>query len=323
MFNDSYLPGALMAAYGLQRQRSLSSRVCVVTPEITPTARDLLGELFDDIVEVDPIGVPEAGSSPDQVRTGSARLSGAALTRFASLRLGPDGDLGCAYEKLVVIDADLLPVSEFEELWFLPAPAGIINEHRDNMADIDDSGALIVDPESLRTGRWKWHDIYEPVCGHGDPIPQELTDRVADDYANYGVNASLVVIEPSMDTYADLMAWVATPDISRLVQSQWRWVDQQAATLYWSGQWTNVDTSYSALYGYPALELLRGLHFAGVKPWSWRKKGFRRRMHRFPDYRLWAEVYLEMLDEHPVLRSHGPLRRLGEQTERALKAGSD
>jgi hypothetical protein len=321
MFNDSYLPGALTAAYGLKQQHSPSRRVCVVTPEISQEARGILGELYDQVLEVDPIPAPDdpadRHSSP-QTRTGSARLKSAALTRFASLRLGSDGDLGGSYSKIVVIDADLLPVRDFDDLWRIPAPAGIINEHRSHMAEIDPNGKLVVRPHSLASGKWVWHDIYDPVCPHGAPIPRELTDRVSDDHENYGVNASLVVIEPSLEVYEDFMNWASNPDIGELVRNRWPWVDQQAATLYWSGQWTNVDVSYSTLYGYPSLEVARGLHFAGVKPWSWRKKGFERRLNRFPDYRLWAEVYLEMMGEIPSLRRHRGLSRIEMELTRVL-----
>lgn len=320
MFNDSYLSGALMAAYGLKRQRSKSQRVCVVTPEISDNARQMLAELYDKIVEIDPIGVPDgpAGDDRVQIRTGSARLQSAALTRFASLRLGPDGDLGCAYEKLVVIDADLLPIRDFEQLWALPAPAGIINEYRSHMVETNADGSLLVRPKSLRTGKWGWHDIYDPICPPGSLIPQEITDRVAQDHDNYGVNASLVVLRPSMATFNDFMRWVATPAVLPLVRDHWSWVDQQAATLYWSGSWTNVDASYSTFYGYPSLDVARGLHFAGIKPWSWRKKGFQRRLELFPDYRLWSVTYLDMLDDVPAFRNHAGLRRLGSKLELAL-----
>lgn len=321
MFNDSYLPGALTAAYGLVRQGSPSSRACVVTPEISREARACLAELFDHVVEVEPIAAPSApsGVRPAQVRTGSARVQSAALTRFASLRLGPDGDLGTSFEKVVVIDADLVPLRDFEELWTLPAPAGIINEHRDHMAEIDSRGKLVIRPEARETGRGIWHQVYGTICPHGAPIPSELTDRVAADFDNYGVNASLVVIDPSMEEYGDFMRWVSQPEISELVRDHWRWIDQQAATLYWSGQWTNVDVSFSALYGYPSLETARGLHFAGVKPWSWKKKGFERRLHRFPDYRLWADLYLDMLAAVPALRQHAGLRRIEREIGRALE----
>lgn len=324
MFNDSYLPGALTAAYGVIRQGSPSRRACVVTPEISDEARRTLAELFHDVIEVEPIAVPGMAdsSSSGTIRTGSARVLSAALTRFASLRLGPDGDLGTAFEKVAVIDADLLPLRDFDDLWSLPAPAGIINEHRSHMAEIDTNGQLIVRPEFLSTGRGIWHEIYGSICLHGAPIPKELTDRVIIDAANYGVNASLVVIEPSLDTYHDFMRWIAEPEIEHLVRTCWPWIDQQAATLYWSGKWTNIDISFSTLYGYPSLEAARGLHFAGIKPWSWRKKGFDRRLHRFPDYRLWADVYLEMLDEVPELRQRSNLRRLAQKLRASLIAGT-
>ena len=320
MFNDSYLPGALTAAYGLEQQGSYSRRVCAVTAEITEKAREMLAVLFDDIVEVEPIGAPDAPTSDDSrlVRTGSARVQGAVLTRFASLRMGPDGDLGRSYDKVVVIDADLLPMRDFEDLWELPAPAGIINERRAHLAEIDEDGELVIHPESLQTGEWIWHEIYGEVCPHGTTIPKEITDRVATDPTNYGVNASLVVVEPSMETYRDFMQWAATPQILPLIRSDWPWVDQQAATLYWSGEWTNVDASYSVFYGYPSIEQARGLHFAGVKPWSWRKKGFLRRLERFPDYRYWAEVYVDMMQTHPSLRGHGGLRKVGDNLKAAL-----
>ena len=142
---------------------------------------------------------------------------------------------------------------------------------------------------------------------------------MATDHANYGVNASLVVIEPSIEAYDDFMQWVARPEIASLVATSWPWIDQQAATLYWSGEWTNVDVSFSALYGYPSLQWVRGLHFAGVKPWSWRKKGFQRRLDLFPDYRLWADTYIEMLEVFPALRDHNGLRKIGRQLASALK----
>ncbi len=322
MFNDSYLPGALTAAYGLRKQASPSKRVCVVTPEITDKARRMLRTIFDDVVEILPIGAPDDmdDGAPQELRTGSARVQSAVLTRFASLLLGPGGGLDRSYKKVVVIDADLLPLRDFEDLWTLRAPAGIINEHRSHMAEIDDNGELIVRPESLATGEWVWHDVYGDIAPHGAPIPAEITNRVASDFDNYGVNASLVILEPSVETYQRFMAWAATDDIRPLIRRRWKWVDQQAATLFWSGEWTNVDASYSAFYGYPSLEMARGLHFAGVKPWSWRKKGFLRRMRRFPDYRYWSEVFLEMVDQIPELGEHGGLRKLAENTEDAFSA---
>jgi hypothetical protein len=250
-------------------------------------------------------------------RTGSARVEGGALTRFASLRLGRDGDLGCSFDKVVLLDADVLPVRDFETLWALRAPAGIINERREHMVEIDQDGCLVVHPESRTTSTWIWHDVYGSICPHGAPIPREITDRVAVDRENFGVNGSLLLIEPSMSGYTDFMQWVSTPKINDYVR-HWRWIDQQVATLYWSGRWTSVDPSFSMLYGYPSLELARGLHFAGTKPWSWRKKGFERRLRRFPDYRHWGLLYSRMLDACPELRRHVGLARIEREIRKVL-----
>jgi glycogenin glucosyltransferase len=320
MFNDSYLPGCLMAAYGLKRQGSRSDRVCFVTEDVSDRARRALLTLYDKVLPVEEIPVPgyQESYSSTSPRTGSARVQSAALTRFASLRLGPDGDFGCSYEKVVNIDADLLPLRDFERLWSIPAPAGIINESRAHMADIDGRGQLVARPDALRTGKWVWHDVYADICPPGTPIPREITDRVAVDFENYGVNASLLMVEPSMSTYHKFMDWVDHGEIRELVRNRWPWTDQQAATLFWSGQWTSLDPSYSIFYGYPTIELARGLHYAGVKPWSWRKKGFARRLDRFPDYALWGRRFLEMLDELPELRGVGGLKRLERELRTAL-----
>lgn len=320
MFNDSYLPGCLMAAYGLQRQGSRTDRVCLVTEEVSARARAALRTVYDRVLHVDKIPVPaDDGASSadgmrtesaDGVRTGSARVQAAALTRFAALRLGPDGDFGCAYDKVVNLDADLLPIRDFERLWDVPAPAGIVNERRHHMAEIDARGRLVPRPDALRTGRWVWHDVYDDICPPGSPVPQEVTDRVARDDTNYGINASVLVLQPSRATFDDFMHWVGRGTVRDLVRERWAWTDQQAATLYWSGRWTSLDPSYSLFYGHPSIELGRGLHFAGVKPWSWRKKGFARRIQRFPDYALWSRRFLELMREYPDFRRLKGLRRL-------------
>ena len=320
MFNDSYLPGCLMAAYGLREQRSPSRCACVVTRDVSSEARKALDALYDTVVEAEYISIPSAAGSVrgGETRTGSARVEEGALTRFASLRLGRDGDLGCSFDRVVLIDADVLPVRDFDQLWNLPAPAGIINERREHMVEIDQGGGLVVRPESRDTSKWIWHDVYGAICPHGAPIPREITDRVAVDPQNFGVNGSLILIEPSMAAFADFMQWVSTPEINRHIR-HWPWIDQQAATLYWSGRWTSIDPSFSTLYGYPSLELARGLHFAGVKPWSWRKKGFERRLRRFPDYRLWGTSYARMLDVVPELRQHAGLRRIEREIRTVLE----
>lgn len=288
-----------MAGFGLRRQATRARLVCLVTREISNHARAALLTFYDEIITVNEVNLPRE-------ERGVRQMFPRMFTRFAALRLGPDGDLGCAFRKLILMDADLLPLRGFDSLWRLDPPAGIINERREHIVELDERGRIVPRSDSTHP-RSVWHSLYVPICPHGTRIPREITDRVETDPSNRGVNGSLFVFEPSSHTHDEFMSWLSTPSIDALVRSQWPWPDQQAATLFWSGRWTSIDVSYSTLYGYPSVAAARGLHFAGVKPWSWRKRGFEYRLKRFSDYRLWASMYLQMLDSFQGLRS---LRRL-------------
>ncbi|MBI2705516.1 MAG: hypothetical protein HYX32_09535 [Actinobacteria bacterium] len=312
MINDSYLPGCLTAAYALRAQRTSARLVCLVTPDITERAIDALLSLYDDVIVVEEV-------NPPRDETGKRQALPRMLTRFNALRLGPDGDLDRDYERVILLDADLLPLRDFDSLWELATPAGVINERREHMVELDEAGQIVwLDDDSATSSRW--HEIYGAICPHGSMIPKEITDRVGSDPTNFGVNGSLFLLEPSAAEFGELMSWIRRPEMDELVRRLWPWPDMQAATLFWSGRWTSIDVSYSVLYGYPSLAFARGLHFAGVKPWSWRKKGFARRIERFADYRLWATTYLEMLASLPELRDLRRLKLLEDEIRAALDA---
>lgn len=311
MVNDSYLPGCLLAAFALRRQGTTASLVSLVTPDVSSRARGVLAELYDRVIEVEEV-------NPERAERGARQALPRMFTRFAGLRLGADGDLGCDFEKVVLLDADLLPLRDFDDLWELDAPAGVINERREHMVELDEDGR-IVHPEERARRSSIWHEVYGDVCPHGTPIPKEITDRVGADPTNYGINGSLFVFEPSAREHDAFLSWITEPPIAELVRDAWPWPDMQAATLYWSGRWTSIDVSWSTMYGYPSIDAVRGLHFAGVKPWAWRKDGFARRLQRFPDYGLWSTTYREMLWAHPELRAVSRLAVLDQKIAAALK----
>jgi hypothetical protein len=305
MRNDSYLPGALVLGYALLKQDTGADRVCMVTPEITRGARKALQLTFDHVVDVDSIYVPHARRQERQDRPYM-------FTRLNALRLGADGDLGFAYEKIVLLDADVLPLRCYAQLFDVRVPAGILNERRLHFVEVDEAGSYVV-PESVWTqGKWKWHEIYDPVCPHGARIPREITDRVRGDPTNLGINGSLFVLEPSMDEFRDIEADVRRPEVQVLVGDRFDWPEMQYLTMRWSGQWTNVDVRYSALNGYPDLSVLYGTHFGGFKPWQVNKKSIAC-YGRYPDYQRWFEEYIELVTHaYPRLLELRRLRRLLE-----------
>lgn len=312
MLNDNYLPGCLVLAGGLRRQGVRVPLFVLVTDDVSPQARRALGELYDHVVEVERIYVPHARRQERQDRPYY-------FTRIQVLRLGRDGDLGFDLDRVVVIDADVLPLSGYEDLLELEAPAGVLNEDRSHLVETDENGRYVIPPEAAQ-GRWIWHRIYAD-CLHGQLVPRHISDRPAQDPTNMGFNGSLFVMQPSMAEYRAILRDLERPEIRRLVGDLFDWPDMQYLTIRWSGRWRNIDVRYSALNGYPSLDVLYGTHFAGFKPWYFQRRKTMERYARYPDFQLWFENYEEVMATYPALLRMGKLRRLSEAIRKVRGTG--
>jgi hypothetical protein len=309
MLNDSYLPGALMLAYGLRNQRSKAELVCLVAEGPSAEARRALKVLFDQVIDVPTIYVAHKRRQERQDRPFW-------FTRWNALRLGPDGDLGYDYDKIVLLDADVLPLRHYKSLFQVDAPAGIPNEERSNLWDPDAS-------RRAGSGEWSWQRAYRGVCPHGRPIPREITDRVKRDPSNMGLNGSLFVVQPSLAEFRAILEDVRRPEVARLVGDLFDWPDMQYITMRWSGRWHCVDVRYSGFCGFPDLSTLYGTHFAGIKPWYFqRNPQATRRYSRYEDFRYWFGQYRAMLREYPRLGQVGKLRELLRQIDQVTSSAS-
>ncbi|MFC1526574.1 hypothetical protein ACFL6X_07190 [Candidatus Latescibacterota bacterium] len=313
MLNDNYLPGALTLANGLRQQRADADLVCLTTDGVSSQAHFALEQIYDRVIAVDRFYVPHVRRQERQDRPYF-------FTRLNSLRLGPDGDLGCEYERIVVIDADVLPLRCYDHLFALPAPAGIINERKEHFMETDEEGGYSVPDEVLTTGRWVWHRIYDGICPHGQLIPSQITDRVWSAPPNMGINGSLFVFQPSLAELESVREDVQRPEVQRLVGDLFDWPDMQYLTMRWSGQWHSIDGRFSGLNGYPDLSLLCGTHFAGFKPWYFNRQKAMARYCRHADFQRWFREYEHMVGEqYPRLREVPKLNRILDQV-RAVRA---
>ena len=309
MMNDSYLPGALLMAYGLRRQWTEADLVCLITPEITADAREALSILYDHVIEVETIYVPHKRSHERRDRPFW-------FTRQNAFRLGADGDLGVAYEKIVVLDADVLPMKWFDHLFTLATPAGVMNERKENCIEEDEEGQFVVAPHLHAGTEWHWHRIYE-LCPHGQTIPKEITDRVETDPGNNtGVSGSLYVWEPSMQEYLDIREAIAKPPILEYVNDRFDYPDMQYMTMRYSGIWKSVDLRFIGFKGYPGLKALFGTHYVGFKPWYFNQLQHLQHYSQYEDFAYWYREYMAMVwIDFPDLRK---IKR-PEQLERDIR----
>ena len=311
MLNDNYLPGALVLGFGLRKQSTSAALVCLVTDGVSEQALHSLSLVFDHLIKVTRFYVPHARRQERQDRPFF-------FTRIHALRLGSDGDLGVQFEKIVVLDADVLPLKNCDHLFSLNTPAGVLNESKSHVIESDVSGKYEVTNEILKSGKWAWHRHYEPICPHGASVPTSITDRVADDPTNMGMNGSLFVLEPSRQNFEEICRDIQRPEIKKLVGDSFDWPDMQYLTMHWSGKWTNIDARFSGLNGYPHVSVLFSTHFAGFKPWYFNRAKTMARYARHADFRLWFEMYLELVEKHPTLLEMGKLRNVKENTENYL-----
>lgn len=300
MLNDSYLPGALLLGYELKKQKVHAELVCMVTEQISDEAKRLLSVIFNCVIDIPSIYVPHKRRQQRQDRPYM-------FTRFNALRLGKDGNLRYNFKKVVMIDADVLPIKNYEELLYVTTPAGVLNENRSKFFNSEEKNRS-------KITKWSWHEAYDCICPHGQPIPAYITDRVANDSSNMGLNGSLFVFEPSIDEFNKIIDDIKKPEILELVGDKFDWPDMQYITMKWSGRWHCIDIKFCGFNGYPNLKVLNGTHFAGIKPWYFRRNlKAVENCSRFEDFKLWYREYFAMIKDYPELGKAKKLKNLLEE----------
>ncbi len=298
--NDSYLPGALVFGYALRLQKTNSDLICIVSDNISEKAISSLKEIYDSVIVIDELYVPHDRRHERQDRP-------FLFSRFNAFRLGLDGDLHKKYEKIIIADCDILPLQKYDSLFDLKAPAGIINEKKEYCMEYNDEGRYTIPSSLEEKGTWKWHEVYKDVP-HGTLVPKEFTDRIINDKSNMGINASLMLFNPSMELYNSVLDDLENVEIQKEI-SLYNWPEMQYITLKLSGMWTNVDLKYSSFNGYPEIKYLNGIHFAGLKPWNIKNKSLKS-FGRFDDYKLWYYTYMKMCDNNSKLLDNNKLKKL-------------
>lgn len=299
--NDSYVPGALVFAYTLKKYKTKNDLICFITDDISQEAVDSLKLLYDFVINTDQLIV-------ENKRKQSRQDVKYLFNRFKSLLLYDDKYTGKSYEKIIIADCDLLPLSNWDDLFELNTPSGIINESKDNCMDYDEEGKFVIPNNYYKDGNWKWHKIYNKICPHGSLIPKNITDRVDKDNSNMGVISAIYLLSPSLEFYQSIIDDINDEEIKNKINN-YNWPEMQYMTSKLSGTWHNIDLRYASIGGYPTLEYLKGIHFAGLKPWSFKNKSLKV-FGRFDDFKLWFKVYVNMIESNKKLKQNKKLVKL-------------
>ncbi|HMS32135.1 MAG TPA: hypothetical protein PKA29_02560 [Candidatus Saccharibacteria bacterium] len=139
IFKDGgYLPGLLMVAYRLRKLKTEARIICCYTSDIPKNVTNALSLFYDQLIAVDHLKV-------GRKRSGRQAPLPWMFTRFRLLGLS-------GIDKLIIMDADMLPFNSYDSIFELDSPAGVINESKDKVIG------------SLKTNQkiesWEWHQNY-------------------------------------------------------------------------------------------------------------------------------------------------------------------
>ena len=298
--NDSYVPGALVFAYSLKLQNTKADLLCFVSKDISQTGVESLKLLYDKVIFTEQIVVDNKRSQTRQ----DVKLL---FNRFNALLLEDPSVAGKKYDKIIIVDCDTIAIKKWDELFSLQAPAGIINESKTHTMEYDEDGNYIIPANYNKTTEWIWHEVYKDYP-HGSPLPKEITDRVNIDNTNMGVNSGMYLLSPSLELYNSILDDLAL-EVEKQKIHNFNWPEMQYLTQKLSGKWHNIDIKYLSISGYPNLEHINGIHYVGLKPWSFKNSSLKT-FARYDDFKLWYATYKKMLNEYPALLTNIKIKSL-------------
>jgi lipopolysaccharide biosynthesis glycosyltransferase len=288
MLGDRYIPGAIVLAHTIRRLDSQADLVVLVTPDVSEDGKKIMSQFFDRVILVKPIHVPNWRTKKQKHRLYLDYV----FTKFHLFNLN--------YKKVLMIDADALILKYPDHLFSLDAPAGSLIEDKDQFISYDESGNYILPPD----GKIKWYQMLCKCCGHGKVIPKQMTDKVARDYRNSGIGASIVLLAPKRGELESIVKDVTmNGKMKYLVENKFIWPEQQYLTLRYSGTWTGVNPRFYGLQGYPHWSVLYSLQYAGDKPWFLDSKADISIRTQYPDFILWHKYYAEILEMFPHFKT--------------------
>ena len=283
MLGDLYISAAIVLAQSLINCGSKADRVVLVTPDVSEDGKKILQMYFNKVKVIDYVNVSNWRVKKQPQR----KYLNLVFTKFHIFNL-------VEYKKIILIDADALVLKYPDHIFSLNAPAGCFLEDKDLFINYDEKGNYV-----FPKGPIKWYHKYCKTAPHGNLIPKEYTDRVKQNFQNSGIGGGLLLLEPKLGEFDEIIRNVSMGYMKDLVETKFPWPEQQYLTLRYSGKWHQINPRFFGLQGYPHWKVLYGLQYGGDKPFVLASKMPIEERLKYDDYILFHDIYREILNEHP------------------------
>lgn len=283
---DGYLMGALVCAKSLKVQNTQYPIILMVTEEIWQELQPIYNEVFDDIILVPTIEHPTIEFKSERQKEMYGYWINKSFTKWNCLTL-------TEYNKVILLDADMIFVSNCDELFELKAPAGCFSQPW--AFPYQKHGALY-NPYIKSNKKW----LLNRDIPHGSTIQIRLVrDTIFTTKSpTFVVGAFMVLLEPNIEDYNLLLDIIKSQPIygSNMVHFGGNTIrsisgsDETAISLLYSYKninFTHIHQKFAAAVwkrDWVPLGEERAIHYFGkTKPWN---------MHieEYPDLKIWWDT---------------------------------
>lgn len=223
--NNIYLTGALVLGYSLMKTNTNYDRVILVTPDVSYEYRSYLKPIYTNIIEIDYVKVSSDIFSKQDTRFRDV------FTKLECLGL-------VQYDKIILLDLDMIISKNIDHLFNLAAPAAVVKHY------------------------------YVP---YGKKIPSSMICQ--NDKLVGSINAGLMLLEPSIEEWTDIKR-----DISKNEQlRKFKYPEQDYLSLRYCDRWTSITFNYNFQFGLTRrvkkakykIENIYVIHYSSsFKPWN-------------------------------------------------------
>ena len=242
--NKDYIEGVILVALGLLKQKVKYPIICLITNDMIEF-KNLLLQFYDEVIIVPIIST----SSNEGIKISKNILKNEINQDHYMTKLHIFNKRILNYDKVVYVDADLIPVDKFDALFNYNSPAGWL--------------------EKIHNGMHIWsYWVFSSSI-----IPEEYTN--ISQHNSSEINTGLLIVEPNNKIFDDMINilqsndeiekkyWGCVDETGKFTQGYNR-VDQQFITQYFSGKWNYVDEKYN-VWGGLSNKKIYGLHMAGLR----------------------------------------------------------
>ncbi|KAJ8659939.1 hypothetical protein O0I10_004165 [Lichtheimia ornata] len=259
---NNYIKGAIALAQALRMTQSLYPLVVLYTSAVTKRAVQLLKDAGCRVQPINPI------HPPGKTRYVFERFV-ETWTKLAVWNLEE-------YERVVLLDADMLPLQNMDELMM---DIALPDEHH-----IAASHACTCNPQKIKTYPADW---IPANCAYTNNATSKSVDYF---------NSGLIVFKPSRSKFQEIISHLyRIPDLT-----SYRFPDQDFLNEIFEHRWIHLPYIYNALktlaVAHPTMwkfQEVKNIHYIlSNKPWD----DYEDDKRYSAQYRVWQDVYTEAIN---------------------------